>query len=106
MAAPLWKISYDAKRFHDAVNKSSRARSAKPMEEYWARAAMWWKDVVEGPGMHPGWPEVYRSYGRYEYGEDGQVLRSAGGTSFGSEFSRWERTYPVPPNHRRPPQLR
>jgi hypothetical protein len=99
------KISYDAKRFHEAVSAASEQRSAKPMAAFWARSHFWWKDVLEGPRTHAEWADVYRSYGRHEKeeGKDGALGPLAGGTSFGSEFWRWEHAYPVPENLRRLP---
>ena len=87
-----------AKRFHEAVSASSAQQSAKPMGSFWARTHFWWKPVVEGAATHAGWLEVYRGYGRFEK-EDGVTLK--GGTSFGSEFARWEAGYPVPEHLRR-----
>ena len=54
--------------------------------------ALRWKDVLEGPRTHSGWADVYRNFGP----ENGGV-----GTSYGTEFRRWETTYPVPENLRR-----
>ena len=50
------------------------------MGEYWSRMHFWWKDILEGPHTHDSWPEVFRSYGRYEE-RNGDALALAGGTS-------------------------
>jgi ATP-dependent DNA helicase PIF1 len=90
------KISHDAKRFHDAVRLATQQRSPKALGSFFAQTAFWWKDVLEGPSTHSAWPDIYRAYGTRD--DEGNVR---GGTSFGSEFSRWERAYPVPENLRR-----
>ena len=76
-------MSHDAKRFHDAVRASSEQRSPKPLRDYWARTHFWWKDVLEGAATHAGWANVFRG-------------NASGGTTFASEFRRWEAAYAVP----------
>ena len=93
-------ISHDALRFHEAVTKASdataaaasgssahsgnaRTSNAQPLADYYAAVHYWWKDVLEGPATHTGWASVFR----------GEAKR---GTSFATEFRRWEKAYPVP----------
>lgn len=102
------KVSYVAQRFHAAVRESLHQQSPKPLSDYWSRGHFWWKDVLEGPNTHAAWADVYRSYLRHsasdgaeDTGAKGEAAERSGGTSFGSEFARWESAYPVPENLRR-----
>ena len=89
------KISFHAQRFHAAVSKASKEQDPKPLDEYWAQTPFWWREVVNGIKTHDAWPDVYRGYGRFD--KEGEIH---GGTSFGSEFSRWEEAYPVPEKYK------
>ena len=60
-------ISHEALRFHDAVRASTGAQSPEPLGAFWLRSHFWWKDVLEGPRTHAGWPDIYRSYGRFAH---------------------------------------
>ena len=99
------RISHDALRFHEALRLSSEQCSPAPLDAYWARTHFWWKNVLEGPGTHTAWPDVYRDYGRSSDRAHGSVKDehegNKGGTCLGTEFARWERTYPVPDRLRR-----
>lgn len=114
-------LSHESKRFHDAVRAESAARrlaaerceaarastrtqlaadgreasavpadarlataeACSPLAAYYARNHFWWKDVLEGAATHAGWANVFRG-------------NASGGTTFASEFRRWEAAYAVP----------
>ena len=81
------KVAYDAQRFHAAVRKASTTRDPQPIAAFLAHTHCWWKDVVAGAGTHAAWPGLFRDDAR-----DGGEF----GTSFATEFRRWEEAYPVP----------
>lgn len=99
------KVNHDAQRFHAAVREATREATRqqagssdggeggkRAMVAYLEDSALWWKDVLEGPATHPAWADVFRWHGAHD---------GTKGTSFGTEFRRWEAAYPIPARYRK-----